>query len=718
MRHLVRGLAALLMGGMLVACEQAPPAAQWPHHPDKVAETGKNAQAGEWLLHGLSGGEQRHSPLRQINRKNINRLGLAFEFNDFERRGRAARGMQATPLMDDGVLYFTSGWSIAYALDAKSGETLWVFDPEVDGQRAGVACCDVVNRGLALMDNRLFLATLDGYLIALDKASGQPIWKVDTFTDRNISYTITSAPRIAGNLIVIGNGGGEMGVRGYVTAYHADSGKQAWRFFIVPSAGAPENQDVARAKKTWSANTRWEYGGGGTAWDSMVYDKADNTIFVGTGNGSPWPAWERNGGEIRDNLYLSSIVALDADSGRVKWHYQTTPGDSWDYTATQHMILADIDWQGEERSVIMQAPKNGFFYVLDRISGELLSAEPFVPVNWASHVDKTSGRPVLTDKAVFKDKPQIVWPSNGGAHNWPPMSFSQKTGLVYIPSFELPIRFDTLPDPKGYRDEARNTRGIGRFINPKRDGALLRGMTLPPIQSRVIAWDPKKGRPAWTSAPQLLWLGGMLSTDGDILINGTATGHLNFYNARNGKLLRSLATGTMITAPPMTYEIDGTQYIAVLAGAGGVVMRGYLPGMAPTKYENYERLIVLKLGGGKIELPPAYTPPEKQPLGVGLPQDETVIAHGKQVYGRFCAACHAPGLQAVALVPSLWNMSPETHALFDEIVLGGAYEYGGMPNFRANLNKKDMVALRAYFVADRKASEDSGRATTESGGIH
>ena len=710
MQRMLRGLAVLWVAGALVACEDNQAAQNWPHHPERVAQVSKNTEDGEWLLHGLSGGEQRHSPLTQINATNVERLGLAFEFDDFTRRGRAARGLQATPLMDDGVLYFTSGWSIAYAVDAKNGEMLWSFDPEVDGHRAGVACCDVVNRGVALMDDTLYLATLDGYLIALDKTTGAQLWKVDTFTDRSISYTITGAPRIAGNLVVIGNGGGEMGVRGYVTAYHADTGKQAWRFFIVPSADTPENADVARAKKTWSANTRWEYGGGGTAWDSMVYDKQNHTIFIGTGNGSPWPAWERNGGEIRDNLYLSSIVALDADTGRVKWHYQTTPGDSWDYTATQHMILADIDWQGAHRSVIMQAPKNGFFYVLDRVSGELLSAEPFVPVNWASHVDKTSGRPVLTDNAVFKDGPKVVWPSNGGAHNWPPMSYSHKTGLVYIPSFELPIRFDTVPDADGYQTHARNTRGTGRFINPKRDAQLLKGKKIPPIQSRVIAWDPQKGAPAWTSGPQMVWLGGMLSTDGDILVTGTATGALNIYDTRNGKKLKSIATGTMITAPPMTYEIDGTQYIAVLASAGGVVMRGYLPGMAPTKYENNERLLVFKLDGGAVKLPPAYAAPEVQPIATGLPEDSAIIERGKFVYGRFCSSCHAAGMKAVALAPSLWNMSPETHDMFDDIVLGGAYEYGGMPNFRATLSKQDMIALRAYFVADRKAGEQKNRA--------
>ena len=710
MGGMLRGIAALCLGGLLAACDDNQSAQSWPHHPDNVAQVSKNTEAGEWLLHGLSGGEQRHSPLTQINVDNAERLGLAFEFNDFTRRGRAARGMQSTPLMDDGVLYFTSGWSIAYAVDAKTGKQIWSFDPEVSGQRAGVACCDVVNRGMALMDNTLYLATLDGYLVALDKSTGTQKWKVDTFTDRSISYTITGAPRIAGGLVMIGNGGGEYGVRGYVTAYHADSGKQAWRFFIVPSADAPENEDVARAKKTWSANTRWDYGGGGTAWDSMVYDKQNNTIFIGTGNGSPWPAWERNGGEIRDNLYLSSIVALNADTGRVKWHYQTTPGDSWDYTATQHMILADIAWQGEQRSVIMQAPKNGFFYVLDRVTGELLSAEPFVPVNWASHIDKASGRPVLTDSAIFKDGPQIVWPSNAGAHNWPPMSYSQKTGLVYIPSFELPIRFDTLPDEKGYRQGVRNTRGHGSFINPKRDGDLLKGKKLPPIQSRIVAWDPEKGEEAWSIGPQFPWLGGMLSTDGDILVNGTATGHLNIFDARSGERLKTIATGTMITAPPMTYEIDGTQYIAVLAGAGGVVMRGYLPGMAPTKYENQERLLVFKLDGGAVDLPPAYQVPEAQPIATGLPSDVNTIGRGKFVYERFCASCHAAGMKAVALAPSLWNMSPETHDMFDDIVLGGAYEYGGMPNFRATLSEADMIALRAYFVADRKAGEKKDRA--------
>ncbi len=666
-----------------------------------VSSMGKDHQDGEWLLHGLSQGEQRYSPLARINANNVNDLALAFEYRDFVVRGRTERGLQATPLMDDGTLYFTGPWDVVYAVDARTGEERWVYDPDVDGARARVACCDVVNRGVALRDENVFVATTDGYLVALEKGTGEEVWKTNTFVDRTASYTITGAPRLAGNLVVIGNGGAEMGVRGYVSAYEIETGDLEWRFYTIPGAGQDETIDIARARKTWSDNMPWEYGGGGTVWDSMVYDEKLGMLYIGVGNGGPWPAWERGDGAIHDNLYLSSIVALDAETGLAKWHYQTTPGDSWDYTATQHMILADMEWDGEVRQLIMQAPKNGFFYVLDRESGELLSAEPFVPVSWASGVDMATGRPILKENANYSKQDRVITPAPGGAHNWPPMALNLDTNLVYIPAEERSGKYATYDDGRGYLSGSRNTRALSTFPNAKMDADLLEG--LPPLRlhSQVIAWDPVRGEAVWKSESQLPFTGGLLTTAGNLVLSGSSAGFFNVFHAETGALLKSIEVGTMITAPPMAYELDGEQYIAVLAGAGGVALGRYHPEFAPVKYRNQGRLLVFKLGGNTVPLAPLKEAPIQNAIPAGLPSDAETLLLGQEQFERHCVRCHQPrGFPSG--YPDLWNMSPETDEMFNEIVLDGVMEYGGMAEFSDILTSEDALAIRAYIAADRE----------------
>lgn len=654
------------------------------------------SEDGEWLLHGLSGGEQRHSPLSQITSENVDKVGLAFEYQDIVVRGRTHRGLQATPLMDDGILYFTGPWSVVYAVDARTGEEKWIYDPEVDGARARVACCDVVNRGVALKGDRLFVATTDGYLIALDKASGTEIWKVDTFIDRASSHTITGAPRLAGDVVVIGNGGAEMGVRGYVSAFDLKTGRLAWRFFTIPGAGPDETIDISRARETWSDETLWEYGGGGTAWDSMVYDAELDILYVGVGNGGPWPAWERGNGRVRDNLYLSSIVALDAKTGLIRWYYQTTPGDSWDYTATQHLVLADLNWDGAPRKVVMQAPKNGFFYVLDRENGELLAADPYVPVTWASGVNLKTGRPILNASSDYTKEGKVITPSPGGGHNWPPMAFNPTAGLVFIPTMELSSKVSVVKDGQGYLKKSRNNLASSVVQFPSASSKQSHK-----LHGQVVAWDPIARKAKWKSATQPVWTGGILSTDGNLVISGSADGRLNFFAADSGKLLRSIEAGTMITAPPIAYELDGTQYIAVLAGAGGLVIRGYLPTHAPAKYQNYGRLLVFKLDGQPVALPPAVEPIEANAIPEGLPADPATLALGRAQYQRHCAHCHA-ARNALNGFPDLWNMSQETNEIFDEIVLEGAMAYAGMASFDDVLTPRDTLAIRAYIADDRQ----------------
>ncbi|MGI9292698.1 MAG: PQQ-dependent dehydrogenase, methanol/ethanol family, partial [Pseudomonadales bacterium] len=389
----------------------------------------------DWTLHGNDAGEQRFSPLAQINRDNIGKLGLTWSFDMYTRRG-----VEATPLVVDGTMYVTGSWSMVYALDAASGELKWFYDPKVDRAFLAKGCCDAVNRGVAYANGKVIVGAYDGRLVALNAPDGSIAWDVQT-TDRSKSYTITGAPRIAGDKVIIGNGGAELGVRGYVTAYDIDSGEQAWRFYTVPGNPADgfENDQMKEAAATWNGEW-WKWGGGGTVWDSMAYDPRLDLLYIGVGNGSPWNQAVRSpdGG---DNLFLASIVALRPDTGEYVWHYQTTPGETWDFTATQHIMLADLEIEGVKRKVLMQAPKNGFFYVLDRATGELISAEKYTVVNWASHVDKSTGRPVETKDARVFDGKNISLPSNAGGHNWPPMSYNPETGLVYIPTMVFPVAF-------------------------------------------------------------------------------------------------------------------------------------------------------------------------------------------------------------------------------------------------------------------------------------
>ena len=416
-----------LIISLLSACSNQPP--RWAEINDESLLNADDTPS-DWLSYGRNYQENRHSPLNQINKTTIDSLGLAWSINIGTKRG-----IEATPIVANGIMYFTSTWSKVHAVDVRKGKILWTYDPGVPREWGEKVCCDVVNRGVAIYKNRIFVGSLDGRLIALNAKTGEKEWEVLT-VDQNKPYSITGAPRIIKGKVIIGNGGADLGVRGYLTAYDAMTGKQDWRFYCVP--GNPnepfESEEMAIAAKTWTGEW-WKYGGGGTPWDAMAFDPLLNLIYVGTGNGAPWNRDIRSPGG-GDNLYLSSIVALNPDNGRLVWHYQTTPGDTWDYTATQHIILADIKIEGIERKVLMQAPKNGFFYVLDRSDGSFISAEPYVYTNWAKEIDKETGRPIETEFARYPNMNAQIAPSAGGGHNWQPMAFNPKTGLVYIPARE------------------------------------------------------------------------------------------------------------------------------------------------------------------------------------------------------------------------------------------------------------------------------------------
>ena len=530
------------------------------------------------------------------------------------------------------------------------------------------------------------------------------MWRVDTFVNRKFNSTITGGPHIAGDNVLIGQAGADMGSRGYVSAYDTRTGKLAWRFWIVPGdprLGPDESPDVTLARRTWAKDTRWDLGGGGDAWDSMVYDAALGLVYIGTGNGGPHPRWLRSPGG-GDNLFVSSIVALDARTGRVKWYYQETPGDSWDYAATQPLVMATLEWHGRPRKVIMQAPKNGIFYVLDRVTGELLSAKPYTPINWTDGVDVKTGRPHLTVHADYSKRPQIIWPSAAGGHGWQPMAFDSQTGLVYLPVYDAPMKYMTVPVPR-LIPGGINQGAVGAFppytsAQDRKDLAAP-GQPKPLMRGLLKAWDPIAGKPAWVSAPLPFLNGGTVATAGGLVFAGASDGVLTAYDARSGRVLKRIATGTSIMAAPITYSLDGVQYVAVLAGAGGPQNPIWLPPVAAATYENYERLLVFKLDGGAVPMPPKVTPEPLQPLPPPIHATTATIERGRQAFMAQCARCHLVG-GAVGAYPNLWNLPPNIWPSFDDIVYGGAMREGGMGSFSDSLTHADVDAIKAFIVND------------------
>ena len=672
---------------------------------------------GDWLAYGRDYGEQRFSPLTQINKKTIKDLELAWSFDMYTNRG-----LEASPIIVDGIMYMTGSWSVVFAVDAKTGEEIWSYDPEVPGDWARKACCDVVNRGVAVYEGAVFVATLDGYLVALNAENGEVIWRKNTIIDRTRSYTITGAPRVANGRVLIGNGGGEYGVRGYVTAYDTKTGEEDWRFFTVP--GDPtkpfEHPEMELAAKTWKGGEWWKIGGGGTVWNSIVYDAETDTVFLGVGNGSPWTRTIRSPGG-GDNLFLSAIVALNASNGEMRWYYQTTPGDNWDYTAVQDMMLADMEVDGVMRKVIMQAPKNGFFYVLDRQTGELLRANPYVTVNWASHIDMETGRPVENpDKDFLTGNSQWILPGPLGGHNWQSMSYNPNTGLVYIPALENPLVFDVEHD---FKATGRFKYIEGGWNTGVEFGRLLEIMgehpDLPKGKGYITAFDPLTGKTHWTREHGTHWNGGTLSTAADLVFQGNGDGYFVAYDAQNGDELWKVNTYTSTIAPPVTYSIDGEQYVAIQVGSGGAagLTEGDLAMPASAKYGNFGRMLAFKINGGlSIDEPEHWARDIPEPPIVQASAAQ--IEHGGELYGEVCGFCHGIGVYGGPAVPDLRKMSEQTHRMFNEIVLEGVLEDRGMSNFSDRLSEADVNDIYAYINSrswqDYKLQEEA-KASTQSG---
>lgn len=659
----------------------------------------------DWVSLGGNYTQQHYSRLDQINSNNVENLGFAWEYDARSTIGRIPRGLEATPFVVDGIMYTSGAWGFVFAINAKTGDEIWKYDPKVDASYNRRTCCDVVNRGVAVWKGKVYVGTLDGFLVCLNAKDGEELWRVDTLTDRSLAYTITGPPQVAGNIVIIGNSGAEFGVRGYITAYDLNTGEQKWRFFIVP--GDPkkgfEHEELEMASKTWDPNSNWEAGGGGTVWGQSAYDPKLNLLYVGTGNSSPYPIWFRSpsGG---DNLFLSSILAINPDNGKLIWHYQTTPGEIWDYTATQNIILADIEIKGEKRKVLMQAPKNGFFYILDRATGELLSAEKYTKVNWASHVDLKTGKPVKTDQGWYKDEPKLVNPSLPGGHSWNPMSYSPKTGLVYIPEIVYPWIY-MVDDSFSFKKLKWGTGILYDGTGPpysKETRKYLVGQKDTVELNKLKAWDPVNQRVVWElEQPVARGNGGVLSTAGDLVFQGINTGHFKIYEAATGELLKEIEVGTGIMAAPMSYQIDGEQYIAVMAGYGGneLIIGPVDKRAAIHKYQNYGRILAFKLGGGDTPLPPKVLI-SKVPEPFELDLDEQLAEKGESLFFAYCIGCHLAGksTEYYSQYPNLAKINPATHNIFKDIVLRGAFASNGMASFADVLNENDADAIQQYLV--------------------
>jgi PQQ-dependent dehydrogenase (methanol/ethanol family) len=713
---------AAALGAVVFLCSAGFAPAAPPESASRLAtlaqiDGGKiaNPPPSDWLSNGRDYREQRFSPLAQINTKSVSKLGVAWEFRTF-----STRALEASPIVANGVMFVTAPWSKVFALDAKTGKQIWSYDPHVPGAWGRYACCDVPNRGVALWKGAVFVATLDGRLVKLDAATGRTLWDVNTI-DRSKAYTITAAPRIVKGLVLIGNGGAEYDVRGYLSAYDAETGKLRWRFFTVPGdpKQPPENAAMAAALKTWpKANDTlpwWQMGGGGGPWDSMAYDPGLDLLYVGTGNGAPWNRAMRSpaGG---DNLYVSSILALRPETGELVWYYQTTPGDSWDFDAASHIILADLLIGGSTRKVLIQAPKNGFFYVLDRATGKLISAQPYAVVTWAKGIDSNTGRPIENPAALYGGKMAVVMPPETGGHNWQPMAFDPQTGLVYIPAMDGTAVY-VPQNPPQYKPRAWNTGNDFAAISTGVLDAIKSGKPPPPSVGYIKAWDPVGQKEVWHAPMAGSWNGGLLATAGGLIFGGGADGIFAAYDAKTGAQLWKIDLTTGILAPPVSYAVDGEQYIAVLAGWGGAGgLAGFKdPKSALSRYgTNQGRLFTFRLGGYQHVAALPREEGEMHEAPPPLNADTATVQKGFATYARNCLVCHGFYAQSEGVVPDLRTVPRAIWDNYDAIVLGGALADGGMASFKDVLSKDDVTEIRAYVLSQAHALWDASHTTPKS----
>jgi quinohemoprotein ethanol dehydrogenase len=615
MRWVVLSLVGFAMATWITLGQQA-------RKVDDAALRNAGKTGEEWLNYGLTPGETRYSPLKQIDATNVSRLGLVWSYEV----GQGGGNQENTPLVVNGTIYGITNWSVVYAVDARTGKEKWRWDPEVNRQTVQPKiCCGVVNRGVAFYQGRVIAPVIDGRLEWIDAETGKPVAEARVAYPQD-SYTITMAPRIAKGKVIVGVSGAEYPVRGFFAAYDANTGAFAWRFYTVPGDPSKpfENAALKKAAETWSGDW-WKFGGGGTVWDGVAYDPEADLIYVGTGNAGPWPEDLRKS-KGKDNLYACSVLAVKPDTGELKWYYQMVPGDSWDFDSVQQLMLVDLTINGRQRKVIMQANKNGFYYVIDRITGAFISAQPFSQVTWAKGIDPETGRPIINPEAHYDQTGETVQiaPGPGGAHNWAPMSYNPTAGLIYIPTtttgsfaYTEDKNFNYAPGrqnmgivfgaPGGGRGGAGGGAGGGRGGAPGPGGAgnaaappappappagppPAPGKTLPAIgptppegqRGMLVAWDPITQKERWRTPGGGGIGGGTVTTAGNLVFQVIPDGHLVAYSADKGQKLLDVNTGLRGgMGPPVTFMLDGKQYVALTGGTGSFGNRGGGPAPAP-----------------------------------------------------------------------------------------------------------------------------------------
>ena len=660
------------------------------------------SQGENWLAFGRTYSEQRFSPLTQINQSNVGGLELEW-YVDLPN----SRSLVSTPLVVDGIMYFISSMNIVRAVDATSGEELWRYDPQVAqyASRRMRAGWDN-SRGIGIWEDKVFVATWDGRLIGIDRNDGRELWSVQTI-DPELAMYITGAPKIFKGKVLIGNGGTENGPnRGYITAYDADTGEYAWRFWIVPGNPADGFEDAAMemAAETWTGEW-WRHGGGGNAWHGFTYDAELDQLYIGTGNGSPWNRKIRSPGG-GDNLFLSSIVALDPDTGEYLWHYQTAPGDTWDYTSTMDIVLADLTIEGEQVKALMHAPKNGFFYVINRENGELISAENYTEVTWASEVDLKTGRPIENPGVRYELEPVDIAPTPIGGHSWHAMSYNPGIGLVYIPTIHWQNRFtDADVDLENFQAEGwRIELGVGYEFgaSTRDDGAT----------GTLQAWDPVRQQQIWEIPAEGAWDAGTLTTASNLVFQGKANGHLRAFNALTGEQLWDENLGLGISAPPITYSVNGRQYLAILVGWGGAMSA--LGGQEMADYgwaygDHTRRLLAFSLDGTRT-VPVSAPPRVPTPLATSdFIVDGATAESGELDYESICSFCHGGAAIAAGMAPDLRAsgviLSADT---FEQVVRGGALASRGMPPF-SDFSDAELNQMRHYIRQQAEIALAAGR---------
>lgn len=655
------------------------------------------AEPGNWVAHGRTYDELRFPSLMRINRDTVATLGLAWS-KDLNNRHRA----QSTPLVIDGFMYFTDAWSVAYAVDAVTGTEIWRYDPQTDRRSMRYACCGgALNRGMAAYRGKLYFATFDARLIALNLATGEKVWEVDTsHRPTNNPYTITGAPRAVHGKVFIGQSSSEFGLRGYLSAYDAETGELAWRFFMVPGDPAQpfEHPELEAAAETWTGEW-WKYGGGGTPWHAIVYDADYDQLLVGTGNGAPWPRAIRSP-EGGDNHFLGGILSLNPHTGRMNWFYQTTPGDNWDFNAAQDMALLDFEVDGTLRKVLFQAPKNGFFYVLDRQDGALLRAAPYATVNWATHIDMATGRPVENPAARYEETPTWILPGNSGGHSWQPMSVDPKAGVAYLAVQDISLLYSLAEEFKATGEYAisKTAISLGVELGPRYRELRAAAPPQPESKGYLKAFDAVAGEVLWSVERATPYNGGVLATAGGIVFQGDGNGQFAAYDTRDGSLLWEHEVYGDAGAP-ITYEMLGEQYIAVQVGGG------------PNRY-NDGRMLAFKLGATGT-LPAPVAPDVEMPPPPPLAATEEELRQGAALYYEHCVWCH--GLGPVGMVQAdLRMMSAETHQRFQAIVRGGLLLEKGMDTFADVLSEEEAELIRQFVIAEaRNAQQEQQAPNTE-----